>query len=54
MGGYPRPSDLNIQICPERGDRNPWAEQLEMKWIGPVPETTAQQNRERLALQELG
>ena len=50
---YPHPADMNIQIYPERRDREPWAEQIELNWFDPEPITKAQQRREQLAIQEL-
>ena len=44
---------MNIQIYPERRDREPWTEQVEINWFDPEPITQAQKRREQLALQEL-
>ena len=52
--GYSHPNDQNIQIYPERRDREQWAEQIEMQWFDPAPETKAQKRRKQLALRELG
>ena len=51
--GYSRPNGPNVQIYPERRNREPWTEQIEMAWLDPEPKTKAQKRREQLALREL-
>ena len=51
--GYAHHDDPNIQIYPERRDREPWTEQIELNWFDPEPITKAQQKREQLAIREL-
>ena len=50
---YAHPNDQNLLIYPERRDREPWTEQIELKWLEQEPQTQAQIRKEQLALREL-
>ena len=43
---YARPNDNNVLIYPDRRDSAPWAEQTEISWFHPEPNTKARQKRE--------
>ena len=54
---YSHPNDLNLQIYPEPSHYGPpkgETEQIEMYLIGKEPQTTAEHNREKYAIRELG
>ena len=50
---YVRPLDKNLTIYHVRRDRDPWAEQREIRWFATSPKIQYGINREKRALQEL-
>ena len=52
--GYSHPNDQNLQVYPERRDKQQRTEQIEIPWFDPTPITKAQKRKEELALRELG
>ena len=43
--GYADPIDSNVMIYPERRDREPWTEHLELRMLDAIPNTKAQEKR---------
>ena len=44
---YADPNDDNVMIFPERRDREPWTEHLELRMLDAAPNTKAQEKKRR-------